>query len=785
MGTGRRSATLLVAGVTALSLPAPGLAQITPAPCTEQPRLFVAREGGPALSWDASGCELTIERSTDPTFPSGEVDVLHDPLDGSAPTALLDANPPDGLVFYRLAAWDGGWPYWEACRRSPGLDVARTVTLQYDNGAIDTIGVGLGEDDIEAVQFIPEAPMILDRIWARFWGTPGPITVRVLADFGRAWPDENRDLIPPIELDTVSTDDWVAIDISSHGLLVHPNERFWVAYVHQQEEPWLVLDNGHPVSHSKLKDPETTPPPFVWSSWFNGNEYLLRVEGRTFCEVDRPLFADRSTESTLAGYNAAWVAWGDANGDGWDDLLLNGPTLLWNDTNGGFLDFTAASGLLAYRDAGPFGLWGDVDNDGDQDLFLGVWTGQPAAPGDPTDHLLLNDGFGRFQSAPVSDVQAQDTSATATFGDFDADGFLDLFVGNWLAIWPNPPSMLDRLYRGAGDGTFVDVTDTVGMGDQGPDNRPCYAVSGADYDDDGDLDLFAGNYGHEPNFLWQNQHAQGSETFVDVAAATGLAEDGTPPGGLTYGADWGDVDNDGDLDVIVPEIAHPRVLDFADPSSLQINSGGPDPVFVNETVARGIVYDEGGLEASFVDFDNDGDLDIFLSHVYPLHPATLYRQEADGSFQNVTYEAGIDVMDCLGHAWADHDRDGDLDLVLANEGPGSHVWLFENLEGATRSWLTVRLEGEGCSTPGGCNCSGIGARVSVTSEGVTRMREVQGGKGHNVAQGSLAVEFGLGDASSIDELRVRWPCGREETYTGAEVSRFVLLREGVPEAVLE
>jgi hypothetical protein len=122
---------------------------------------------------------------------------------------------------------------------------------------------------------------------------------------------------------------------------------------------------------------------------------------------------------------------------------------------------------------------------------------------------------------------------------------------------------------------------------------------------------------------------------------------------------------------------------------------------------------------------------------------------------------------------------------MTNRGSGSHVHLFENLEGNAQGWLAVRLEGAGCDTPGGCNCGGVGARVFVTSGGVTRIREVQGGKGHWNSQPSLPVEFGLGADETIDELRVRWPCGADEAYTGAEANRFLLVREGQSAVTIE
>jgi hypothetical protein len=358
--------------------------------------------------------------------------------------------------------------------------------------------------------------------------------------------------------------------------------------------------------------------------------------------------------------------------------------------------------------------------------------------------------------------------------------------------------MKDFLFQGNGDGTFTDVTDAMGMAVQeGPNepagqNRPCYGVAWADYDNDNDLDIFVGNYGRRMNFLWENQHSQGSEGFVEVAFSVGLHADdiivpGWEPysGGNTFGEDWGDFDNDGDLDIFLAEISHPRYLPESDISSLQVNSGPPNYTFTDERVARGIHYREGGMEASWVDFNNDMLLDLMISYLYTNEYAALYRQNPDGTFTDVAYEAGVVVHDATNHAWADYDRDGDLDLGITNRGSGSHLWLFENLEGNQNNWLTVRLEGAGCDTPGECNCGGVGARVYLTAGGVTQMREVQGGKGHFNSQPSLPVEFGLAQNDTIDELRVRWPCGADETYTGAEVNRFVLVREGQTAVVFE
>ncbi len=770
-------------------------AQAPPAPpCPgDPPVLRVTRAGAdrPVLSWDRR-CEMAIERSGDPAFPAPATERLADPAVAPVSRPFTDASPPAGLAFYRLDAFDPEWPFWEACRGGAG-SAPRSVSVRNDNDAASGFGFGFSAGDIEAAQFFAPAPMRLERVQFFFWGTPGPVEIRAYADLGGSWPDESRQLGPPILLPTVTTGAWMSVDVSSWNVAIHPNVPIWIGYVHRQEEPFLVIDSGGGTSHSKFKDPDTVPEPWRWATWAGEAEYLMRIEGQSFCEPPTRFFADRSVESGLAAHDEAWIAWGDFDRDRRDDLLLSGRRLLRNDGTGRFVDLTDGLGLSPDSDDATFGLFLDFDNDRDQDIFLARWTaidvdgdGNPPAPqpGDPTDRVFSNNGLGFFTRVDPCGLEAPDPTATAATGDLDGDGFVDLFIGNWLDEWPWARSSLDRVFLGNGDGTFRDATAALGLGDQGPGATPTYAASIADFDGDGDADIRAGTYAHVPNMLWENQRAQGGTGFVEVAAAVGLAQDAQPDGGLTYGSDWGDFDNDGDLDLFQAEIAHPRALDFADTSALMVNPGGLSPVFTDETRARGIRYEEGGIEANWVDFDNDGDLDLSISHVYPLQFFRLYRQD-DGFFTDVTWEAGLLVSEALGHAWADHDRDGDLDLVLSSQGPGGHVWLFENLVGSANAWATFRLEGESCGRRPGCNCSAIGARVRVTSGGVTRLREVQGAKGHFVSQNSLPVEFGLGQATSMDAVEVLWPCGRLETFTGAQPGRFHLLREGTGSVVME
>jgi hypothetical protein len=506
--------------------------------------------------------------------------------------------------------------------------------------------------------------------------------------------------------------------------------------------------------------------------------YLVHVDAEKFCELTTPIFTDVSNQSGVETCTNQRVTWGDVDNDRFDDLLLDAQVLLRNQGNGTFADVSAQAGIQGFSQG--LAVFGDVDNDGDQDLYLGVYTAQNPlpVPGDPQDRILLNDGTGVFTPVPAPcGVEEFSTTSAAAFGDYDADGCLDIYVGNWLEEYPKIPAMKDFLFKGNCDGTFTDVTDSVGMTDQGgANNSPCYGVAWCDYDNDGDMDIFVGNYGWVANFLWENRGG----TFVNVAAAKGVDKDDISTyGGNTFGEDWGDVNNDGNFDLFMTEIAHPRYLPDTDISSLQINSGPPNYTFQNERVQRGIAYDEGDIEASFIDFNNDGRLVLCVSSLYPLHYARLYRQEPDGKFTDVTYLAGINVHDATNHAWADYDRDGDVDLAITNRTTGHHVYLYRNEVGTQNHWVTFRLEGADC------NRSGIGARTTLTSAALVQHREVQGGKGHFNSQPSMPVEFGLAQNTTINEVKVRWPCGRVETFTGVAEDGFYLLREGQTAAVRE
>ncbi len=373
---------------------------------------------------------------------------------------------------------------------------------------------------------------------------------------------------------------------------------------------------------------------------------------------------------------------------------------------------------------------------------------------DFVNRILISDGAGVFRAVASAGVEVFDPSAAAAFGDGNADGILDLYWGNWLVHYPNPASVADVYMQGRGDGTFVDRSQESGVGAK---KSPCYGVLWNDYDNDGDQDIWVGNYGYSNNLMWNND---GTGTFTDVGVEIGIAKDSVGyQGGNTFGGDFGDIDNDGDLDLFAANIAHPRYQPNSDISMLLINQGPPAYSFVDERASRGLVYDEGDVNGAFADFDHDGALDLAVASLYPGHFSRLYHNDGTGHFTDVSYEANVAVEDAVTVAWADVDHDGDLDLLVVDRSGPRRIHLFINRVGQQKPWIQLDLRG--VTT----NRGAVGARVTLTAGGITQVREVRAGGGHNV-QSDRIVHFGLGEATEITSLQVRWVGGSTETIQG-------------------
>jgi hypothetical protein len=491
---------------------------------------------------------------------------------------------------------------------------------------------------------------------------------------------------------------------------------------------------------------------------------------------DEAWFADRTDgeqETGVGLFGSGNVAFGDCNNDGWIDVFDG--RLRVNNGDGTFADLHDSSGISGGGNA----MWGDYDNDGDLDLFLGRGG---------ADALYRNAGDCTFvdvtAESGIDDTQLFDSgdgpieqhvpTVASAWVDVDGDGLLDLMHTNFgdfnTSDWAT-----DFLWHNQGDGTFIDVTDAAGMRSAQAAGKAARTVAPADWDNDGDLDLYVGNYRLHPNLAWRNDSTPGDIQLTDVAGGTPLEGDEQEIGLLTFyyghsiGATWGDVDADGDLDLFVANLAHPRYIAWSDPSMFLRNqlaeTGTAD--FVEMREEAGMLYQETDSSPMLFDYDNDGDLDLFYTAVYPARPSYLYRNDGDWQFTMVSYPAHTWIYGGWGVSYADVDNDGDLEIYGGR--------FFDNRGVDGNNWIKVKAVGSGT---GWTNVSGIGARVYVTVGDRTLLREVTAGIGVGCQQ-PLEQHVGLG-AETTAILSVEFPVTGTVIEVGdvAAGERLVVYEDG-------
>ena len=364
----------------------------------------------------------------------------------------------------------------------------------------------------------------------------------------------------------------------------------------------------------------------------------------------------------LGGLSSDSAAWADVDGDG-DPDLWDGVNLWIND--GGA--FTA----VPVMPVGGRGVLGDVDDDGDLDLL--AWHGDAVLA------LQTDDGWVELPEAFPATGIVQNLGRA--LGDFDGDGLLDLWLGAFEGAGYEP----DQLYRGLGDGAFSLWWTEPATGVHSLYTKPGRGITACDFDQDADLDVYVSNYRLEPNSLWVNDGLGG---FTDLAWTLGAAgiDDGYEYSfGHTIGSAWGDLDQDGDFDLFVGNFAH---SDAAQDRPQFLENLGPDQgwSFADRSADAALAYQESFASPALGDFDNDGDLDLFFTTVYAGDYPILLRNDGDWRFTDVTQDQGLGGLPSTYQAaWADFDGDGDLDLVSAGElwvnGGSDHHWLQVQLQG--------------------------------------------------------------------------------------------------------
>jgi hypothetical protein len=470
----------------------------------------------------------------------------------------------------------------------------------------------------------------------------------------------------------------------------------------------------------------------------------------------------------------------DFDGDGRLDVFTStsdpgrGASLYLNRGDGRFEDVTESAGLAA-QVAALNAKQADFDNDGRLDILLmrGAWE-LPRRPS-----LLRNTGGGAFEDVTVaSGLAAPVSSQGAAWGDYDNDGWLDLYIpGEFNPDRPDPRNR-SKLYHNQGDGTFTDVAPRAGVLNE----RFGKGSDWGDYDNDGDLDLYVSNLG-QPNRLYRNE---GDGTFTDVAPRLGVTEPIQ-----SFACWWWDYDNDGRLDLFVAPYAA-RLSEIVR-SHLGLPTTGERPRLYHNEGPGGFrdVTVEAGLDrvlipmgSNFGDLDNDGFLDMYLGTGRPpymyLVPNVMFKNMGGTRFEDVTVSTGTGHLQ-KGHgvAFADWDRDGDVDVFLESGGatPGDRAGnlLFQN-PGHGRHWVNVKLHG--VTT----NRSALGARIHLEvreDDGRMTARHRVVTSGSSFGGNPLATTIGLGSARSIAALRVVWPVSKtEQVFRDLPVDRAIEITEG-------
>jgi hypothetical protein len=535
-------------------------------------------------------------------------------------------------------------------------------------------------------------------------------------------------------------------------------------------------------------------------------ENVAKLVGITFTHVN-----GASPEKYLVETMGSGAAFLDYDNDGWIDLfVVDGGSiaaagksaaqhrLYHNEGKGIFKDVTAASGIV-HRAYGMGACAGDVDGDGRIDLYITNY-------GPNT--LYRNAGNGVFTDITrTARVGLEGWSTSCAFVDVDRDGDLDLFIANYLDAPPsknpfcgdpqrrirvychplNYTGLPSVLYRNDGKGVFSDVSAEAGIAKFVGNGL---GVAVGDYDDDGLPDVFVANDA-VPNFLFHND---GKGRFSEVALAAGVAvgRDGKPRAGM--GTEFADYTGDGRLDLVVTN------HEFETHSLFRNDGKGS---FSDASVEAGIASPTlpyVGFGVAFFDGDNDANLDLAIVNGHVIDNTAIFRAGSSHAqrrllFQNTpstSLGAGgrrfAEMSKQAGPGFAtpavgrtlisgDIDNDGDVDLVITNNGGGLEV--LRNNVGRERHALEVRVAGvRSPSTPlRASNSDGIGARVTITAQGRTQMREVKSGSSY-LGQNDLRVHFGLGEITRVETLEVRWPTGDVETIRDVAADQILTITEG-------
>ncbi len=444
----------------------------------------------------------------------------------------------------------------------------------------------------------------------------------------------------------------------------------------------------------------------------------------------------------------------DVNGDSWDDIFFsNGPTagqnnmLYLNNTNGTFTTVTGDD-IVSDNDRSDGASFADADNDGDLDAVVVTYGRNGVGK---KNYFYRNNGNGTFNYEPTNAIGIPLTySEMINWIDLNNDQFLDAYISN------SAQSLNNLYFENQGDGSFVQING-LSITSETLSSR---SINWIDYDNDGDSDLFIANENSANNSLFRNDGPNNFTKITDLPI--------TQNGKNSAGSSWADIDNDGDFDLFVANWG-------GENNQLFRNDGGN---FVEQTTSAITAETGSSFGSAFADVDNDGDLDLLVCNAYFTGQETnsLFINDGTGTFSKDTSSSLANhTGNTFGCAFGDYNNDGWLDVILANTlNENQNNSLFKNT-GSGNNWIKIRCKGNPS------NGSAVGAKVriraNINGNEIWQTRQIEAASGY-CSQNSYTNHFGLGDAAKVAEIEIQWPSGAVENFTDIQGNNSYLIVEG-------